>query len=168
MQIVIDRPLFGTTKPLAIEKDGELIGEVSRWFRPREERPSRNPADDVNIRITSSSTSYEILHQFASMREGHHWELMNNGELIASMTSAKGLTAKHRVDLHRENFPNLSIEATWARSGKILLDGEQTGQTKETGFLFNTKYMTELNSTGSFIDPLLLAGITYTFWSSFR
>ncbi|WP_117161690.1 hypothetical protein [Paraliobacillus sp. X-1268] len=163
----IDRPLFGaTTKKLNLDKDGDKIGEMNRWFHPPYERTATSPIYDVNIKGASRMNTFEISQQSFSLSEGHHWKLEQNGIEIGEIIGSKGLKEKHKIELHSESFPHILIETTWRGNGIISINDKEIGETKVTGFLINTKYITETEAINNLIEPSLLAGIIYTFWSS--
>ncbi|MBB5173152.1 hypothetical protein [Texcoconibacillus texcoconensis] len=168
MNIQFDRPLFGaSTKALAVEKGGYDIAEMKRWFRRKEEQEAaNNPMYDVNIKVVTANENYEIIQRSVSLREGHHWEVFKDNQFIGDITSARELKTKARVDLKGENLPNLSIEATWRGRGKVTVNGQDSGETKRSGFLVNMKYLIEIENNDVSIDPTLLAGVTYAFWAS--
>ncbi|WP_416150286.1 hypothetical protein ACM26V_04695 [Salipaludibacillus sp. HK11] len=167
MKIIFDRPLFGaSTKTLNLEKDGEKIGKMDRWFHPPHERPATSPIYDVNIKVATRIDTYEISQQSFTLGKGHHWKLEQNGVEVGQMTGSKGMKEKHIIELHSENFPHILIQSTWKGSGIISINDKEIGATKATGFLINTKYITDTEAITNLIDPSLFAGITYTFWSS--
>lgn len=167
MKIIFDRPLFGaTTKTLNLDKDGDVIGEMNRWFHPPQERPATSPIYDVNIKVASTMDTFEISQQSFSLSEGHHWKLEQNGTEIGRIIGSKRLKEKHKIELRSENFPHILIEATWRGNGIISINDKEIGETKVTGFLINTKYITEIETISNFIEPSLFAGIIYAFWSS--
>ncbi|SES05147.1 hypothetical protein [Salisediminibacterium halotolerans] len=167
MKLTFDRPLLGASETAGvIEKDGDRIGEMKRSFRPPHERPGKSPQYDVNIQITAGKDTYEITQQTFSISGGHHWMLTHNGRNIGEITSPKGLKAKHHIELHSSDLPPLFIQAAWKGNAILSVNGNDIGETKAAGFLFNAAYITEINAPETEIAPPLLAGLVFTFWSS--
>ncbi|GAA0459788.1 hypothetical protein [Alkalibacillus silvisoli] len=168
MNLTFDRPFFGTTKFLNIKQGNYPTGKMRRWARPPKERPSSNLQYDVNIEVIGSGQTYDITQQSFSIREGYHWDVTENNRLLTTITSAKGLKEKHRVDYHFDETITLSIEASWSLKpeGTIFLDENEVGKTKAQGFITNRQYVIDFEPGDHHFDPNLVAGVVYAFWCS--
>ncbi|ADU28919.1 hypothetical protein [Evansella cellulosilytica] len=168
MIIMFDRPMAVGKKPLMIEKEGQSVGEMNRWFRPSKESPSTNPAYDVNINIETMTDSYEIIQVDYTLHHGHQWMLTKNKKEIGKLKGAKGLFAMHGVELHSELFPALIIVAKFLGGGEITADGMPIGETKTRGFLRNSKYIIDIEDITHKIEAPLIAGVVFAFWCSHK
>ncbi|UCZ55067.1 hypothetical protein LGQ02_10220 [Bacillus shivajii] len=170
MKITFNRPVIDGTKALVIEQDGVNIGEMRRWFRPQNERPANSPIYDVNIIVESRQATYKITQQSFTLREGHSWILEENTNKVGEVVGAKGLFKRHQIELVSESYPHFNIVTTWGFKGNgiISMNNKEIGDTTTSGFVKNSKVLIDTEPIDSLIDPALLAGITYTYWSSFN
>ncbi|QDP41554.1 tubby C-terminal domain-like protein [Radiobacillus deserti] len=169
MKIIFNRPQIGvTTKEITIERDGEKIGEMARWFHSQEERILGNPIDNINIKVSSREENYKIEKESAALDRGDRWSIYKDELVIAEMAMEKRIKKKHRIHVKLDQSSELSIQATWKGNGVITINDKQVGETKSTGFLFHSKIVMETENLDSVIAPTLFAGITYVFWLSSR
>ncbi len=137
------------------------------WRRPPSDRPSSNPKYDVNINVIGSDQIYEIIQQSFILRDGGRWHVIENGNLIATMSNGS-FTEKDRIEVQLGDHTTLLIDAkgTLKVEGSIAIDGEYIGKTTVNGWFFNSYYEVEVSNERKKIDPALLAGVAYTFWST--
>lgn len=168
MIITFERPLFATGNPIPITVNGTEAGSMKRWFKPREERSSRDPGHEVNIAIQTGGKRFGITQVRTSFKEGTEWEVSENDEVLTHISSPEGLKQKHRIETAIEGEIPVAIEAIWQRKGLLMINGSEAGQTEARGFLFNSRYVVEIReSLPDALDPALLAGMVYAFWCSF-
>lgn len=162
MILTFKRPLIMTEKYLDIFQNQRNVGRMRYWRKG----VSRYATSDVNIEIIGDKT-YEINQQSFTIRDGNQWDIINNNQLVATVSGGRGLK-KDRVDVHStDHKTTFSIEArTFKTEGKITFNGEYIGKTKAKGFIFNTYYEVDIQELHITINPVLIAGIVYAFWSA--
>ncbi|TFJ93137.1 MULTISPECIES: hypothetical protein [Lentibacillus] len=164
MIITFKRPMFMTKKYLDVHQDAKKIGKMRYWRQGN----SHNAKYDVNIEMLGFDKTYEITQQYFTIRDGVQWDVLNNGNLIAKMSTGKGLLAKDGVGFQLLNEEmTLAIEAkAFKTEGHLMLDNEHIGKTKAKGLFFNSRYVVDVFDSRLTLEPILLAGVVYAFWAA--
>ncbi|GAB4074138.1 hypothetical protein GCM10028778_16410 [Barrientosiimonas marina] len=162
MTITFKRPMFISGKYLDIYQGEAKIGKMRYWKQGH----SHDPKNDVNIAIESNEQTYEILQQTSSIIEGNNWHILDRGIPVADMQSG---TLK-KIDQIKTQFQDgttlfIKAEGLFKSGIQLFINQELIGEASPKGLFFNGYYEIKLSDTNVPLDPLLLAGITYAFFS---
>lgn len=163
MIMTFKRPMFVTDKYIDVHWGQKKIGKM-RYYRHHN---AGNPKFDVNIAMIGSDQTYEIIQQSFSIKDGSHWHIVENGDVMADMRSGKFKEVDQvNAQLDEDTALGIKAKSGFKVNATITINDEHIGNVSTKGLFFERYYEMKLDKASIAIDSLLLAGITYAFFSS--
>lgn len=165
LEISLDKPLFpGSTRPLMVRQEGKDIGYLKRWYKNKANQQKSDPKDQVHVSVFAKDYEIEIAENRSSAVRGKEWEIRISGRLTGHLKNNDSLKDPHAVKLDMSTLPEITVEQIDKKRGRILIDGEASGETLTGGRYIPTKYDAVIDHLPEETDPLLVAGMLYVYW----